>query len=197
MRNLVPYMKHEIIPEPVPFINEYLDIPTMLSIIVKHWDREWMINARDISCKSSRANSVGRDVFVPKEEVYRLNLVCKLYSWLPKSFEIFTEAKVHSEKKKGLSVDVLLISKKERILFELVAHTGRNDVEEHINRAKVYRKALKTTSTYVIHFTTSPKINEYPFSMKNDEVSVIHVQHSPSFDAIKLYQHKGEEPVSL
>ena len=87
--------------------------------------------------------------------------------------------------------------KKERILLELVAHTGGTDVREHINRAKVYRKSLKETSTYVIHFTTSPKINEYPFSMKNDEVSVLHVHHSPSFDVIKLYQHKGEEPVSM
>ena len=70
-----------------------------------------MINAGDISCKSSRANGVGRDIFLPKVEVYRLNLVCNLYSWLPESFEIFTEAKIYSEKK-DLSVDIVLLSKK-------------------------------------------------------------------------------------
>merc|ERR1711974_63629 len=161
-------------------------------------DREWVIEAGDVSCKLSRANGVGRDVFAPREEVYRLNFVYHLKTWLPKSFAVYTEVKVRSEqKKKDLSADVFVVSKKERILFELVAHTGRNDVEEHINRAKVYAKALKATSTYVLHFTTSPKIEEYPFSLENDEVSVLHVQHSPSFDVIKLYQHKEEEPVSL
>merc|ERR1712137_555109 len=142
--------------------------------MIKHWDREWMIDAGNISCKSSRANGVGRDVLVPKEEVYRLHIVYHLKTWLPNSFKVFTEVKVCSEKKKPLSVDIVLDSKKERILFELVAHTGRNDVEEHINHAKLYGKALKATSTYVLHFTTSPKIDEYPFTSKGDEVSVLH-----------------------
>ena len=73
MEKLVPHTKCKTIPEPVPFINGYLDIPTMLSIIIKHWDREWMINAGDISCKSS-TNGVGRDVFLPKEVSFKFSM---------------------------------------------------------------------------------------------------------------------------
>jgi len=199
LSELVPLMRRKTIEEPVPLINGRLDVPSMITQIVKHWDRNWLALYGAHSRKLSRANGVPRTTRAPREEVYQLELVSSLKSWLPLFYDVFTQVVVENErcKRTDMYADVMIQMNEERILLELVAHTGKDNVAEHINRAGEYAKVLKATSTYVIHFTSSPKIDEYPFCTGNEEVSVIHVYHSPSFDVIKIYQHKGEEPTII
>lgn len=167
----------------------------MLFILIKNWDRKWLVSYGDYSQKSSIALGVSGITNLPREEVYQIETVSNLRTWLPKSYNIYTQVTVKKDgKRKDMSADILIEKGEEKILFELVAHTNRSDVEEHINRAKEYADALDATSTY---FTTSPKILEYPFCSDNDQVQVLHIQHSPEFDIIKLYQHKEHEPISI
>lgn len=195
---LFPLVQRKPIKETFPLDErQNIDVPAMLSVIIKHWDRELLCNSADFTRKSSRALGV-YGTYAPKEDVYQVEIVFALKAWFPENYELFTQVTVpQAGKRKNMSADILMKKYDEKILFELVAHTGRSEVEEHIDRVKEYAEVLGATSSYVLHFTTSPKIEEYPFSSESDQVQVLHVQHSLSFDSIKLYHRKGEDPIWL
>ena len=123
-RKVGTYLKRTSITEPIPLINGKIDVPKMLFILIKNWDRKWLVSYGDYSQKSSRALGVSGITNLPREEVYQIETVSNLRMWLPKSYNIYTQVTVKKDgKRKDMSADILIEKGEEKILFELVAHT--------------------------------------------------------------------------
>ena len=72
----------------------------MLFILIKNWDRKWLVSYGDYSQKSSRAMGVSGITNLPREEVYQIETVSNLRTWLPKSYNIYTQVTVKKDGKR-------------------------------------------------------------------------------------------------
>ena len=169
-----------------------LDVFNILQIILKNMNVNKFI--KSASVKSSRAVGVPRSEIVNHENLYYSVIYCYIATTMPKIiFKIDPE--VHLENQ--LKVDIVLQNEDVKCAIEIVAHVEPAVVVEHINKTVKYKKLLNVKHAFVIHFTTSPdeKMEIYK-NLVHSEVTVLHVQHSPTFDTIKLYKNL-DDPIII
>jgi len=130
-----------------------------------------------IAYKQARNRGIKRDTPVPCEACYHFELYYILCTWLGHVYKIYP--KVNSDKK---SCDVMVerFSTSTRYALELVASADLTSLNEHVNQARIYHKALAAFQTWIINFfTISPKnkskVKDYLHW--TDDVSFLHVCH--------------------
>ena len=147
------------------------------------------------STKSSRALGV-RGSAVKSEPLYRSLFSSCIINSAPPHVKIYPEILLRAENGEQLKVDIVLEGDDNKCAIELVAHVEPSVVKAHIDKTVKYKKLLNANQAFVIHFTTAPdeKMGIYK-NLVNDEVTVLHVQHSLTFDTIKLY--KNLDPIII
>ena len=148
------------------------------------------------STKSSRALGV-RDSIVKNEHLYCSLLCTCIINSMPSHMKICPEVPLPVNDTKQLKVDLVMQRDDNICAIELVAHVDPSTVKAHIDKTVKYKKLLNAKQAFVIHFTTSPgeKMQDYT-KLINDEVTVLHIQHSSNFDIIKLYKNL-DDPIII
>ena len=185
---------------PEEYFRENIDIIRIISIIFKKFNVKNFLDSK--STKASRALGV-RDETVKNEPLYFSVIYTSIINSAPYHFKIDPEVplkKTNDRTKldtKQLKVDMVLQNGDNICAIELVAHVDPSTVKAHIDKTVIYKKLLNAKQAFVIHFTTSPdeKMQDYT-KLINDEVTVLHIQHSSNFDIIKLYKNL-DDPIII
>jgi hypothetical protein len=126
-----------------------LDIILLVKLAIQCFDSKTMSSAPSIAYKQVRNRGIKRDTPVPCEACYHFELYYILCTWLGHVYKIYPE--VNSDKK---SCDVMVerFSTSTRYALELVASADLTSLNEHVNQACIYHKALAAFQTWIINF---------------------------------------------
>ena len=184
---------------PEEYFGENIDIFRIISIIFKKFNVKNFLDSK--STKASRALGV-RDEPVKNEPLYFSVIYTSIIISIPYYFKIDREVPLKTNNRtkldtKQLKVNMVLQNGDNICAIELVAHVDPSTVKAHIDKTVIYKKLLNAKQAFVIHFTTSPdeKMQDYT-KLINDEVTVLHIQHSSNFDIIKLYKNL-DDPIII
>jgi hypothetical protein len=151
-----------------------------------------------ISQKMSSAPRMARTL-VPQEDAYQTELLYVLKSWFGEGIRVVSQpiAVVEGDQKKGRPrhSDILIDFQLDRVVVELVAHTGVAGVQEHVERAERDARVLGASQVWVLHFTTADFGQEWPsekldVSMSSIPIRVMDIKHDPAW-SVAMVRMKG------
>jgi hypothetical protein len=197
LRHLIQEFPLQNVPkEPIPFRNEgtELDVVEILKISLKYFNRETLSMSSRYAYKRARTAGIKRDMFVPQEGVYQVQLYSVLEKWiqlplqqLSTHISIWSLANVPTligSKEKSLSSkrsDLVLDLNGSKYLLELLATSSNADISEHIKRTKEYAKALDAQESWVVHFVATMQFDTnklvWPEKEDQNDVNMMYIFH--------------------
>ncbi|PKY30009.1 hypothetical protein RhiirB3_392248 [Rhizophagus irregularis] len=132
---------------------------------------------------------------VPQENVYNTELNRILVNWLVKNngFEVTGQwhmVESHAKKHVHTYSDIVITTKRQRIVLELLATATKKDLDEHFERVLEYAEKLSADDIWIVHFTcedsyataTHEKLHWPP----DDRINVIHCFHNRSLENVLM-----------
>ncbi|CAG8685961.1 15691_t:CDS:2 [Rhizophagus irregularis] len=176
--------------------DDSLDILKILQNAVQFFDKDIITNAFGRSFKSSRELYVNglKKKCVPRESVYDTELNRILVNWLVKraGFEVTGQWHLIEDVEDAYS-DIVITTKRQKIVLELLATTTRNELNEHFDRVLKYAKELSADDIWVVNFTCEDgygvqKTKNRPHwpPDDNDRINVIHFFHDHLFEYVLM-----------
>ncbi|PKY53660.1 hypothetical protein RhiirA4_499407 [Rhizophagus irregularis] len=166
--------------------DDTLDILKILQTAIQFFDKDIISNAfiRSFKVASTLYVDGQKEKQVPQENVYDTELNRILVNWL-NIFEVTGQwhmVKSHAKKHVHTYSDIVITTKRQRIVLELLATATKEDLDEHFERVLKYAEKLSADDIWIVHFTcedcyataTHEKLHWPP----NDRINVIHCFHN-------------------
>jgi hypothetical protein len=200
INKVLPLVNRPIPNVPVPFDKSgHVMMAQLIELALKYFDRKSMRDGR-LAKKTLAPKS--NSVYAPQEDVYQTDLLFVLKKWLPEDVQVLSQPIAMMEKGerpgRPRHSDILIVSRQQKILLELVAQTDLKGVEEHIRRAERDATVLGAEEAWILHFTTGDFGDKWPSQSlevpkSSIAVHVMDIQHDV-FWTKAVFRRKGEEP---
>jgi hypothetical protein len=193
INKILPLERHPRPTEHVPLDKSgMLIMEKVVEMALQYFDRRIVRNEL-LQKKSSAPHSPS--AFAAQEDVYQTELLSVFKSWFGADIDVLSQpiAVIEGDQKRGRPrhSDIVIARKLQRVLLELVAHTGFTDVEEHVRRAERDALVLGASEAWVLHFTTGDFGQEWP-SEKVDvstfaiPIRVMDIKHDPEWSVVTV-----------